>query len=87
VALLLAAWYAERRTVLLALATYLALAVPHLAYHAANPAPGLTYSENARNLLTLAVATALPLLLAWTTLRQPPGHDESDPSAPAIDVN
>lgn len=82
VALLLAAWWAERRTVLLAVATYVTLAVPHLAYHAANPAPGLTDAENARNLLTLAAAAALLFVLAWATLRQPPRSQESDPSAP-----
>jgi hypothetical protein len=69
VALLLAAWWAERRIILLALATYLAFAVPHLAYHAANPAPGLTDPENARNIVTLTIAAALPLVLLWGVLR------------------
>jgi hypothetical protein len=65
VALLLAAWWADRRTVFLALATYLALAVPHLAYHAANPAPGLTDTEDLRNVVTLMIAVLVPLVLGW----------------------
>jgi hypothetical protein len=65
VALSLAAWWAERRTVLLALATYLAFAVPHLAYHAANPAPGLSDAEDLRNVATLIIATVIPVVLGW----------------------
>ena len=70
VALLLAAWWAERRVVLLALATYLAFALPHLAYHAANPAPGLTDAENARNVATLVIAAAFPVVLLWGLARR-----------------
>jgi hypothetical protein len=67
VALLLAAWWAERRVVLVALAAYLAFAVPHLVFHAANPAPGLTAGEDARNVVTLVIAAGFPLVLAWGT--------------------
>jgi hypothetical protein len=65
VALLIAAWWGERRPAFLALATYLTLAVPHLAYHTANPAPGLSDGEDVRNVVTLVVAVAFPLVLAW----------------------
>lgn len=59
-----ALWY-HRHAVTLALVTYLAFAVPHLAYHAANPAPGLTGAENALNVAALAVGAAFPLVLLW----------------------
>lgn len=69
VALLVAAWFADRRSVRLALVTYLAFAVPHLGYHWLNPAPGLTGAEDVRNVVTLLVAAAFPLVLAWATAR------------------
>ena len=65
VALSLAAWWGERRPVYLALATYLAFAIPHLVYHAANPAPGLSDEEDLRNVATLVIAAVVPLVLAW----------------------
>ena len=65
VALVLAAWWGDRRAVWLALATYAAFAVPHLVYHWANPAPGLSGAEDVRNLITLGVAAAFPLVLWW----------------------
>jgi hypothetical protein len=76
VALLLAAWWAERHTVYVALATFLAFAVPHLAYHAANPAPGLTDAEDLRNVVTLSVAVVVALVLGWgsSTSRWTPGR-------------
>jgi hypothetical protein len=74
VALLLAAWWAERRAVQLALATYLAFAVPHLVYHAANPAPGLTDAEDLRNVATLTIAVVVPLILGWATRARRRAH-------------
>jgi hypothetical protein len=65
VALLLAAWWAERHTVYVALATLLTFAVPHLAYHAANPAPGLTDAEDARNVVTLVIPVVVAVILGW----------------------
>jgi hypothetical protein len=65
VALSLAAWWGERRTVYLALATYLAFAVPHLAYHAANPASGLSAAKDRNNVATLIIAIVGALVLAW----------------------
>lgn len=69
VALLLAAWWADRRTVAIGLLTYLAFAVPHLAYHAFEPAPGLSDSQNVTNVVTLAVAVLLPAVLWWGVWR------------------
>jgi hypothetical protein len=66
-----AAMWAHRHGVVLALATYLAFAVPHLAYHAANPAPGLTSAQDAQNVATLAVGVALPVVLLWGVRRRP----------------
>lgn len=65
VALVMAAWWGERRVVWLALATYAAFAVPHLVYHWANPAPALSDAENLRNVITLVIAAGLPLVLWW----------------------
>lgn len=75
VVLLVGAWWADRRSVRLALLTYLAFAVPHLTYHALNPAPGLTDAEDLRNVVTLGVGAALPLVLWWATLRR--GRDRA----------
>lgn len=77
VALVLAAWWGERRVVWLALATYAAFAVPHLVYHWANPAPGLSGAEDVRNVMMLAVAAAFPLVLWWGTRRVPVSRYEA----------
>ena len=69
VALVLAAWWAERHVIAVALLTYLAFAIPHFAYHLREPAPGLSGSEDARNVITLAIAVAVPAALWWGTVR------------------
>lgn len=69
VALVLAAWWADRRTVAIGLLTYLAFAVPHLAYHSFEPAPGLSDAQNATNVVTLAIAVLLPAVLWWGVWR------------------
>ncbi|MGH9212455.1 MAG: hypothetical protein ACRD2C_17535 [Acidimicrobiales bacterium] len=69
VVLLLAAWWGDQRSVLLGLAGYSAFAIPHLIYHAANPAPGLSASEDVTNVVVLALGAAFPLLLVRGTLR------------------
>lgn len=71
VVLLLAAWWGDRRSVLLGLAGYSAFAIPHLVYHAANPAPGLSGSEDLTNVAVLALGATFPLLLLWGTARNP----------------
>ncbi len=72
VALTMAAWWGERRVVWLALATYMAFAVPHLVYHWANPAPALSDAENIRNVITLLIAAGFPLALGWGSRHEPP---------------
>ena len=69
VALLLAALWAERHVIAVALATYLAFAIPHFAYHVREPAPGLSGSEDVTNVITLAIAVVIPLALWWGTVR------------------
>jgi hypothetical protein len=73
VVLLLAARWGDRRSVVLSLAGYAAFAVPHLVYHAANPAPGLSGAEDAVNVLVLAVGAAAPAVLLWGTSRSSSG--------------
>ncbi len=60
VVLLLAAWWADGRSVRLGLIAYGAFAIPHAAWHAFNPSDPLTDAENLQNagtLLFAAVAT------------------------------
>ena len=57
---LLVAW-GRRSGVLVALAALVAFAVPHLAYHAANPSDLLSSGEDALNVVVLAT----PLVLFW----------------------
>lgn len=73
VVLLLAARWGDRRSVVLSLVGYATFAVPHLVYHAANPAPGLSRAEDAVNVLVLAVGAAAPALLLWGVARSS-GH-------------
>lgn len=82
VALVLAAWWGERRVVLLALATYLSFAVPHLAYHVVNPAPGLSDAEDLRNVATLVIAVVLALVLGWGAYTRLPGAEHEAPPPP-----
>ncbi|MDP1818847.1 MAG: hypothetical protein Q8K58_03025 [Acidimicrobiales bacterium] len=72
VLLVLAALWGRPREVVLALVTHLVFSTPHLVFHVRNPAPGLTSSEDAQNVATLAIAVALPVLLFWGNREQPP---------------
>lgn len=65
VGLLLAAAWGRRREATLALVVYLTMAVPHLGYHALNPADGLSDGDNAASIASLVVGVALPLILLW----------------------
>lgn len=79
VALVLAAWWGDRRVVLLALATYLSFAVPHLVYHVVNPSPGLSDAEDLRNVATLVIAVAFPVALGWGAYTKHPGQEPEGP--------
>lgn len=60
VIMLAAAWFADGRSVRLALIAYGAFAIPHAAWHALNPSDALTAAQDAQNaglLVFVAVAT------------------------------
>lgn len=74
VILLLGALWGRRREVVLALVGYTVLAVPHFLYHAMHEAPGLTSSENAGSVASVAIGAGLPVLLLaalWRTSDRP----------------
>lgn len=71
VVLLAAAWLADRRSVRLATVAFAAFAVPHTAYHALNPAPGLTSAEDAQNVAVLVFTVVVAVALFVGAGRQP----------------
>jgi hypothetical protein len=80
VVLLVAAWLGDPRSVRLGLVAFAAFAVPHALYHAANPAPGLSSAEDARNVATLVfvVAAAVVLFVAARPRRPMPSATPAD---------
>lgn len=68
---LAAAWVAERRLVVVALAVWLVSAVPHFAFHLANAGepPG---SKGVSSLITLGFNIALPLVLLHLVRKENP---------------
>jgi hypothetical protein len=71
VALLAAAWLADRRAALLGIVAFAAFAVPHAAYHAFNPAPGLSFAEDVQNVVVLSFSVAVAAtLFVVTALRR-----------------
>lgn len=69
VVLVVAALWARRSGVLIALLAFAAFGVPHLAYHVAHPSDLLSSSEDTRNVVTLAVPLALAAVFAWGAWR------------------
>ena len=69
VVLLVAAWLADRRSVLLGLAAFATFAVPHAAYHVLNPAPGLDGAENLQNSVLLAATVGAVGAIALVVAR------------------
>jgi hypothetical protein len=70
VVLVLGALWGRRREVAMALLSYTAFAVPHFTYHALHDAPGLTSSEDAQSVLSLAFGAGAPVVLLvvlWRT--------------------
>lgn len=63
VVLALAAYVGAAPGLRLALAGLAAFTLPHLVYHAANPASALSGAENALNVAVLGAELALPLVL------------------------
>jgi hypothetical protein len=72
VALALAAAFGRRSAVLVALAAFFAFSVPHTIFHWANPAPGLTGTEDVVNVVVLASGLAFAAVLTWGALRREP---------------
>lgn len=65
VALLVAAIWGNRASVLTALLAYAAFTVPHVLYHATNTADALTGFEDLANVLALGSGLILAGLFAW----------------------
>jgi hypothetical protein len=70
VALVAAAWLADRRAALLGIVAFAAFAVPHAAYHAFNPAPGLSFAEDVQNVVVLLFSVAVAATLFVVTARR-----------------
>jgi hypothetical protein len=64
-----AAWLADRRSVQLAVVAFLAFSIPHTGYHALNPAPGLSSSEDTQNVVTLVFSVAVGVVLLYGSTR------------------
>jgi hypothetical protein len=69
VLLILAAVILERRVVQVALAGWLAFAIPHTTYHMLN-LDKLDTGDAIANVITLSATVLLPLLLLWMTREQ-----------------
>ncbi|MEY2427017.1 MAG: hypothetical protein QOI61_2589, partial [Actinomycetota bacterium] len=65
VVLLVAAVWANRAAISIALLAFAAFTVPHVIYHATHPADALSGVENAINTLTLASGLLLAAVFAW----------------------
>jgi hypothetical protein len=76
VALLVAAIWGNRAAIRIALLAFAAFTLPHVMYHAANPAHALSGTENAVNDLLLANGLVLAAVFAWGArpVRQPEAH-------------
>lgn len=68
-ALLIASVVPRRELVLMALATYLAFAVPHTLHHLTHGAPGLSSGEDLYNNVLLVAQVLLAFVLMWGALR------------------
>lgn len=87
VTLLVAAVVGHVIAIRIALLAYALLAVPHLAYHAANPAAALSGGEDLLNLGVLASGPVLAAIYAWQAgmddrSHQGERHDDHDQEAP-----
>lgn len=75
VAMGLAALWPRREVVITATVAFLAFSLPHVLWHVANPADGLTSAENTVNDLTLAAAVVgagVVLMWQWHHSMRPP---------------
>jgi hypothetical protein len=65
VALLVAAVWARRSGLQVALIAFAAFTLPHVIFHATHPADALTTAENVANSLALASGLALAVVFSW----------------------
>jgi hypothetical protein len=65
VVLLVAAIWANRAAIRIALLAFVAFTLPHVVYHATNPAAALTGAENAISTLTLTNGLVLAAVFGW----------------------
>jgi hypothetical protein len=82
VVLLVAAVWANRAAMGIALLAFVAFTLPHVVYHATSPSDALTGGENALNVVTLANGLVLATVFAWG-LRAPTGQPVTDASVSA----
>lgn len=83
--LLLAAYWGTRRVVQLALAVTAAFTAPHVLYHVANPAPGLSGVADVANAGLLASSLLWVALLWWgSTAQSRSADDEAEPTSAAV---
>ena len=71
VVLLLAAWFGDRRSIVIGVVAFAVFAIPHAAYHVLNPAPGLTSAEDVQNAGALVFAVLASAVLLFVALRRP----------------
>lgn len=76
VALLVAAVWANRAAMGIALLAFAAFTLPHVVYHATSPSDALTGFENALNIVTLANGLVLATVFAWGL--RPAGQSRTD---------
>lgn len=68
-ALAVAAVWGRRSGVIIALVAYAGFSVPHVLFHALNPAPGLTSGEDVLNVLVLVSGLIFAAVLGWGAYR------------------
>jgi hypothetical protein len=71
IGVLLAAHWGTPKVVQLSLAVFVASTAPHVTYHVANPAPGLSSAADIANVAVLASGLGWAALLWWGSTRAP----------------
>lgn len=87
VLLLVAALWGNRIAVRMALLGYVAFTLPHVLYHAVNPADALSGVDNVVNVMSLASGLVLAAVFAWATRdRRPNAVRQADELRPRSEV-
>ena len=85
VAAAIALWWRRREVVIVAMAAFLAFAVPHAMFHLAHPADALSDREDVVNTVTLWVAVAIAAAVMVVALRSDPFDRASDDRQTSVD--